>query len=76
MIIPIVNAETHVGRFAAWPVKPHQIVSLRQRLGKTQVEFARMLSADPATVSRWESGRSKPRRIYIRVIIKMMQEHS
>ena len=60
----------------AWPIRPAQIISLRRKLNKTQVEFARLLSADPSTVGRWESGRSQPRRIYIRLITKIMQEHS
>jgi len=59
---------------SAWPIKPSQIISLRQRLGKTQVEFARLLSADPSTVGRWETGTAQPRRIYVRLLIKMMQE--
>lgn len=59
-----------------WPLKPAQIIALRQKLRKTQVEFARLLSADPSTVGRWESGRSQPRRIYVRLITKIMQEHS
>lgn len=59
-----------------WPIRPAQIISLRQKLNKTQVEFARLLSADPSTVGRWETGRSQPRRIYIRLITKIMQEHS
>ena len=59
---------------STWPIKPSQIISLRQRLGKTQVEFARLLSADPSTVGRWETGSAQPRRIYVRLLIKMMQE--
>jgi len=61
---------------SAWPLKPSQIIALRRKLNKTQVEFARLLSADPSTVGRWESGRSQPRRIYIRLITKILQEHS
>lgn len=59
--------------FTRWPLKPWQIASLRQALGKTQIEFAKLLSADPSTVGRWESGRSRPRQIYIRMIIRLME---
>lgn len=76
MIILVVITETHVGRFDHWTLKPHQIISLRRKLNKTQVEFARLVSADPSTVGRWESGRSQPRRIYVRLLTKIMQEHS
>jgi len=61
---------------SCWPLKPQQIIALRRKLNKTQVEFARLLSADPSTIGRWESGRSQPRRIYIRLITKILQEHS
>lgn len=47
---------------------------MRQKLGKTQVELARVLSVDPSTVGRWESGQRCPRRIYVRMMVKMMQE--
>lgn len=59
-----------------WPIKPSQIIALRRKLNKTQLEFARLVSADPSTVGRWEAGRSQPRRIYVRLITKIMQEHS
>jgi DNA-binding transcriptional regulator YiaG len=62
--------------YSRWPIKPHQIISLRRKLNKTQVEFARLVSADPATVSRWESGKSRPRRIYVRFITSLIKEHS
>lgn len=60
----------------AWPIRPAQIISLRQKLGKTQVEFARLVSADSSTVGRWETGRSQPRKIYVRLMTRIMQEHS
>lgn len=68
------NGVGATGRTTHWPIQPSQIISLRQKLGKTQLEFARLLSADPSTVGRWESGQRCPRRIYIRMMVKMMQE--
>lgn len=56
-----------------WPLKPSQIILMRQKLGKTQVELARMLSVDPSTIGRWESGQRCPRRIYIRMMVKLLQ---
>ena len=36
------------------------IPKFRNRLGLTQVEFARLCRVSQATVSKWESGRPKP----------------
>jgi putative transcriptional regulator len=33
---------------------------IRQRLGKSQVEFARMLGVSVATLQNWEQGRRRP----------------
>lgn len=59
-----------------WLLKPSQIIALRNRLGKTQLQFAQMLSVDPSSVGRWESGRACPRQVYVRMITRIMQEHS
>jgi DNA-binding transcriptional regulator YiaG len=36
--------------------KSSDIKNLRERLGMTQVEFARLLGVAPNTVARWERG--------------------
>lgn len=76
MTVETAHNISHHADISHWPLKPQQIILIRQKLGKTQVEMARILSVDPSTVGRWESGRSQPRRIYIRLITKIMQEHS
>jgi putative transcriptional regulator len=37
-----------------------EIKELREKLGMSQVEFARSVGADARSVSRWESGTAKP----------------
>jgi putative transcriptional regulator len=46
---------SRVADFAAPDVK-----AVRQRLGKTQAEFARMIGVSVATLQNWEQGRRRP----------------
>lgn len=39
---------------------PADVRALRERLGLTPAQFARLLGVHPSTVSRWESGRRYP----------------
>jgi putative transcriptional regulator len=41
-------------------VEPEDIRSIRQRLKKTQSEFALMIGVSVATLQNWEQGRRKP----------------
>jgi putative transcriptional regulator len=40
--------------------RPDDIKAVRQRLGKTQVEFALLIGVSPATLRNWEQGRRTP----------------
>src|SRR5437867_7252249 len=40
----------------------------------TQAEFARALGWAPATISRWESGRAKPSRLALKIILAYGEE--
>jgi putative zinc finger/helix-turn-helix YgiT family protein len=50
---------------------PDQIKAIRERLGPTQAEFARLTGIGEATISRWERGRMLPNRAmdrYLRLL--------
>ena len=40
--------------------QPDDIKAVRQRLGKSQVEFALLIGVSPATLRNWEQGRRTP----------------
>ena len=48
-------APSRVTKFRAVDVK-----AIRQRLGQSQTEFARMIGVSVATLQNWEQGRRKP----------------
>jgi putative transcriptional regulator len=41
-------------------VPPVDVKAVRQRLGKSQAEFARMIGISVATLRNWEQGRRRP----------------
>lgn len=43
-------------------LSPEEIQAIRERLGPTQAEFARLTGIGEATISRWECGRLLPNR--------------
>lgn len=45
---------------------PEQIIELRMTLGVTQERFAALLQTTACTINRWEKGKSKPSRLYLR----------
>jgi DNA-binding transcriptional regulator YiaG len=56
------------------PLTPQAITALRQRLRKTQAQFAELLSVDTVTISRWETGKRKPRAIYEKELLRLREE--
>jgi putative transcriptional regulator len=54
---------------------PRVIRALRGALGMTQAEFARALGWAPSTISRWESGRTRPSRLAFKVILAFGEKH-
>jgi type I restriction enzyme M protein len=42
-----------------------QIAAMRKALGLTQEQLAEMLGTHRETVARWETGASKPHRLYL-----------
>ena len=64
-------------------LSPEEIKALRERLGKTQQEFAELTGIGEATISRWERGRLLQNRAndnFLRLIaanpvnLKLLQE--
>jgi len=49
----------------------HEIIEFRQRLGLTQEQFASKLGTTVGSVNKWENGKSKPSRLYIKEIKQM-----
>jgi transcriptional regulator with XRE-family HTH domain len=57
------------------PYQPEQIRNLRQRLGMTQRELARLLGVPQSTVQRWESGEMSPSATSLGRIDDLAREH-
>jgi len=51
----------------------HTIRAIRQRLGKTMVEFAEMVGCRQSTISRYESGKLLPGRSVLLLILQLAQ---
>lgn len=47
-------------------MKPEDIKALRFSLGVSQEKFAHLLGTTVVTINRWENGKTKPSRLYIR----------
>jgi DNA-binding transcriptional regulator YiaG len=45
---------------------PEEIQEIRAKLCVSQEKFASLLGATVVTVNRWENGRSKPSRLYVK----------
>lgn len=56
----------------AWD--PTSIQRLRARLGDTQERFAERLGTRQQTVSEWERGQSRPRRMAQRLLAMLAEE--
>lgn len=52
-------------------LQPRNVRRLRRVLGYTQARLARTLHVQPATVSRWESGRRRPLPCY-RIALQLL----
>jgi len=49
---------------------------LREGVGLSQDELARLLSVDRATISRWESGKRRPRRSHAAAYVDLLKRLS
>jgi putative transcriptional regulator len=50
------------------PIKPKEIVALRNRFGVSQAVFARLLNVPKVTEISWEKGRRKPTGAALRLL--------
>ena len=55
-------------------VTAEEIRALRLQLGLSQEAFARRLDTALATVSRWESGKRKPKGLYLKALQELRAE--
>lgn len=53
---------------------PAEIVSLRQALNLSQVELAARLGVSPASVHRWETGKTEPTPLAMRQLNKLVKK--
>lgn len=50
------------------------LVAIRRELGMTQEELGEKLELSPRTLRRWEAGRTRPHRIYLKRIQQLLAE--
>lgn len=50
---------------------PVDVRALRERLDKTQSEFAELLGVDQGTISNWETGKTTPRGPALKVMERL-----
>ena len=50
---------------------PEEIKEIRERMKLTQMELAYLLETTPTTISRWESGHTKPSKLFVREMRKL-----
>lgn len=56
-------------------MKSDEIVKMRSELGITQEKFAHLLGTSFSTVNRWENGKSKPSRLYVRELKELKENY-
>lgn len=54
---------------------PEEIQAIRHKLCVTQEKFAQLLGTTVVTVNRWENGKAKPSRLYIKEIKELKANH-
>lgn len=55
-------------------MSPDEVSALRERLGVTQEELARLVGVSSMTVSRWERGVAKPSRLADQQLAKLARK--
>lgn len=56
-------------------MKPEEIKEIRTKMCVSQEKFAQLLGATVASVCRWESGKTKPSRLYTKEIKQLKANH-
>jgi type I restriction enzyme M protein len=55
-------------------MEPLEIITLRKGLGLTQEELANRIGVTVGTVSLWETGKRRPRKIALKALSKIRDE--
>lgn len=50
-----------------------EIIAIRKALGLTQEQFASILGTTHTTVNRWENGKAKASRLYVKEIMRFKE---
>jgi len=53
---------------------PEEIKALRLSRGESQFEFAHVVGTTTTTINRWENDRSKPSKVFIRIMKNLQNE--
>jgi putative transcriptional regulator len=56
-------------------MKPEEIQEIRQKLGVTQEKLAQLLGTTVVTVNRWENGKVRPSRLYIKELKELRNNY-
>lgn len=54
---------------------PEEIQELRHGLGVSQERFAQLLGTTVVSVNRWENGKAKPSRLYVKEIKELKSKN-
>lgn len=49
-------------------MEPNEIKRLREKLNKSQEEFAQLVGVSLQTIYRWETGKTKPSRLALKAL--------
>jgi DNA-binding transcriptional regulator YiaG len=55
-------------------MSPQEIIEIRKQLELSQERFAALLGTTVVTINRWEKGKVKPSRMYIKELDKWNQK--
>lgn len=55
---------------------PEEIQEIRRNLAVSQERFARLLGTTVVTVNRWENGKTKPSRLYVRELKELKSNYA
>lgn len=54
---------------------PEEIQAIRTNLCVSQEKFAQLLGTTVVTVNRWENGKTKPSRLYVRELKELRRDY-
>jgi len=54
---------------------PEEIQDIRKKLCVTQEKFAQLLGTTVVSVNRWENGKARPSRLYVKELKELRNNH-